>query len=38
VNLDQLQGVRRPAPERDYRPSFGRDHQSAPERDPGRRP
>jgi cell division protease FtsH len=38
VNLDELQGVRRPAPERDYRPSFGRDHQSAPERDPGRRP
>jgi cell division protease FtsH len=38
VRLDELQGVRRPAPERDYRPSFGRDHQSAPERDPGRRP
>jgi cell division protease FtsH len=38
VNLDELQGVRRPAPERDYRPSFGRDHQSAPERDPERRP
>jgi cell division protease FtsH len=38
MNLDELQGVRRPAPERDYRPSFGRDHQPAPERDPGRRP
>jgi cell division protease FtsH len=38
VNLDELQGVRRAAPERDYRPSFGREHQSAPERDPGRRP
>ncbi len=38
MNLDELQGVRRPAPERDYRPSFRRDHQPAPERDPGRRP
>jgi cell division protease FtsH len=38
VDLDELQGVRRPAPARDYRPSFGREHQSAPEQDPGRRP
>jgi len=38
VDLDELQGVRRPAPARDYRPTFGREHQSAPEQDPGRRP
>jgi cell division protease FtsH len=38
VDLHELQGVRRPAPERDHRPSFGSDPQTVPERDPGRRP
>ena len=42
VQIDELQGIRRPtspsASERDYRPNFGRDHQPAPEQDPGRRP